>query len=352
MASILAFFRRLLSFLGLGRHEAVPHAAPVPPSAARAPPAAPVSPHPEVMVGGERPGPGPTTLAMPQLMALSGEFPTRGDGGTNAYFTLGMVQTFAGLGPAFGAPRTEGQALQVSNPPSNQALFSVLATNFGGDGIRTFGIPNLNGRAAIGGQQVGTFGQGTLTLAWLISTGPSTLAPVPGTLAMFGANYAPDGWAICDGSTLPISQWVPLFEAIGTAFGGNGESVFLLPNLSHGAAPVGAGQGPGSAPVTVGQQIAGPIPGLGINYLISLEGPSPPLSGPGAFPDTGQYLGQVIAYGGAQAPAGWALCDGSLLQVSANMELFQLIGATYGGDGKSTFALPDLRGLMVTGLAG
>jgi microcystin-dependent protein len=304
------------------------------------------------MVAVGRPAPGPTTLAMPQLVALSGEFPSRGDGGTNAYFTLAMVQTFAGFGAAYGAPRAEGQTLQISNPPTNQALFSVLGTTFGGDGMRTFGLPNLNGRAAIGGQQVGMFGQGTLTMTWLISTGPSSLAPVPGTLAMFGGNYAPDGWAICDGSLLPISQNVPLFEAIGSAFGGNNVTNFALPRLNAGAAPVGVGQGPGRAPVTLGQQISGAIPGLGLNYLISLDGPSPPGSGTGAFPDTGQYLGQVIAYAGAQAPAGWATCSGTLLPIADNQLLFELIGTSYGGDGQSNFALPDLRGLMVTGLAG
>jgi microcystin-dependent protein len=357
MASILAFFRRLLRFFGIGGPESVSHAAPASPPPAPAAPA-PATPAPplhemeEPMGDGFRPAPGPTTLAMPQLMALSGQFPTRGDGGTNAYFTLGMVQTFAGSSAAYGAPRAEGQTLQISNPPTNQALFSVLGTTFGGNGMTTFGIPNLVNRAAIGGQQAGMFGQGTLTMNWLISTGPSSLAPVPGTLAMFGANYAPDGWAICDGSTLPISQYVPLFQAIGTAFGGNGESVFLLPKLNDGAAPVGAGQGPGRAPVTVGQQIAGTPPGLGINYLISVEGPYPPSSGPGAFPDTGQFLGQVIAYAGGGAPSGWALCDGSLQPISGNSQLFELIGTSYGGDGQTTFALPDLRGLMVTGLGG
>jgi microcystin-dependent protein len=349
MASILAFFRRLLSFFGLGRHEPVPHAAPAPPPAI--PAAATPAPAEEPALDAFRPAPGPTTLAMPQLVAMSGQFPMRGDGGTNAYFTQAMVQTFAGSLSAFGAPRAEGQTESINSPPSNEALFSVLGTSFGGDGMRTFGLPNLNGRVAISNpQQVGGLGQGTLTLTWLISTGPSTLAPEPGTLAMFCGNYAPDGWAFCDGTTLPISQRVPLFEAIGTAFGGNGATTFVLPNL-NGAAPVGAGQGPGRAPVALGQQIPGPIPGLGLNYLISMEGPYPPASGPGAFPDTGQYLGQVIAYGGAQPPPGWALCDGSLLQVSANQLLFELIGTTYGGDGQNTFALPDLRGRMVTGLA-
>jgi microcystin-dependent protein len=351
MASILAFFRRLLRLLGLAGPEPDTHSAPAPAPAA---PAAPVPPHPQVEVGlgGQAPYPTPATLAMPQLVATSGQYPTRGDGGTTAYFTQAMVQTFAAFIPAFGAPRAEGQLEQISNPPTNQALFSLLGTSFGGDGMRTFALPNLNGLVAIGGQEMGMRRQFTLTLTWMISTGPSTLAPVPGTIAMFAAGFAPDGWAICDGSTLPISQNIPLFEAIGCAFGGNNATVFDLPNLLSGVAPVGTGEGPGRPPVTLGEQVAGPVPGLGINYLISVEGPYPPSSGTGVFPDTGQYLGQVIAYGGAQVPAGWALCDGSLLQISANEPLFQLIGTSWGGDGETDFALPDLRGRMVAGLGG
>jgi microcystin-dependent protein len=49
-------------------------------------------------------------------------------------------------------------------------------------------------------------------------------------------------------------------------------------------------------------------------------------------------------FGGNFAPAGWMFCEGQLLPISENEVLFQLIGTTYGGDGESTFALPDLRG--------
>ena len=350
MASILAFFRRLLRSLGLAGPEQEAHAAPPSAPAAPAPVLSAPPPRVEAGLGGEAPYPPSTTLAMPQLMATSGQYPARGDGGTTAYFTQGMVQTFAAFIPAFGAPRAEGQPMQINDPPTNQALFSLLGTSYGGDGMHTFNLPNLDGRVAIGGQEIGMMGPLSLTMTWLISTGASTLAPVPGTLALFAGNFAPDGWAICDGSTLPISQNLPLFGAIGCAFGGNNVSVFMLPNLAAGAAPVGAGQGPGRPPVALGQQIQGPVPGLGINYLIATDGPCPPPSGSGAFPDTGQYLGQVIAYGGAQVPAGWALCDGSLLQISANEPLFQLIGTSWGGDGQSDFALPDLRGRMVAGL--
>jgi microcystin-dependent protein len=56
------------------------------------------------------------------------------------------------------------------------------------------------------------------------------------------------------------------------------------------------------------------------------------------------YVGEIRAVGFNFAPAGWALCDGSLLPISEYETLFNLIGTTYGGDGQSTFALPDLRG--------
>jgi microcystin-dependent protein len=56
------------------------------------------------------------------------------------------------------------------------------------------------------------------------------------------------------------------------------------------------------------------------------------------------YVGEIRIFGGNFAPAGWMFCNGQLLPISENETLFQLIGTTYGGDGESTFALPDLRG--------
>ena len=58
------------------------------------------------------------------------------------------------------------------------------------------------------------------------------------------------------------------------------------------------------------------------------------------------YVGEIRIFGGNFAPAGWAFCDGQLLPISENETLFQLIGTTYGGDGQTTFALPDLRGRL------
>jgi microcystin-dependent protein len=58
------------------------------------------------------------------------------------------------------------------------------------------------------------------------------------------------------------------------------------------------------------------------------------------------YVGEIRIFGGNFAPAGWMFCEGQLLPIAENETLFQLIGTDYGGDGQSTFALPDLRGRL------
>jgi microcystin-dependent protein len=58
------------------------------------------------------------------------------------------------------------------------------------------------------------------------------------------------------------------------------------------------------------------------------------------------YVGEIRMFGGNFAPAGWAFCDGALLPISNYDTLFNLIGTTYGGDGQSTFGVPDLRGRL------
>ena len=58
------------------------------------------------------------------------------------------------------------------------------------------------------------------------------------------------------------------------------------------------------------------------------------------------YVGEIRMFAGNFAPAGWMFCEGQLLPISEFETLFNLIGTTYGGDGQSTFALPDLRGRL------
>ena len=77
--------------------------------------------------------------------------------------------------------------------------------------------------------------------------------PFIGEIRIFGFNFAPQGWATCNGQLLSISQNTALFALIGTAFGGDGVSTFALPNLQS-RVPIHQGQGPGLSPYTIGQQ--------------------------------------------------------------------------------------------------
>ena len=68
--------------------------------------------------------------------------------------------------------------------------------------------------------------------------------PYIGEIRMFGGNFAPAGWAFCDGQTMPISENDALFVLIGTTYGGDGQETFQLPNLQS-RVPIHAGTGPG-----------------------------------------------------------------------------------------------------------
>jgi len=70
-------------------------------------------------------------------------------------------------------------------------------------------------------------------------------------IAMYGFNWAPKGWALCNGQLLPISQYSAVFSLIGTTYGGNGQTNFALPDL-RGRVPVHQGAGPGLTPRNIG----------------------------------------------------------------------------------------------------
>ena len=73
-----------------------------------------------------------------------------------------------------------------------------------------------------------------------------------GEIRMFGCNFAPFGWALCNGQIMPISQNTALFSLLGTFYGGDGKSNFALPNL-QGNFPMNMGQGPGLTPRDIGE---------------------------------------------------------------------------------------------------
>jgi microcystin-dependent protein len=77
--------------------------------------------------------------------------------------------------------------------------------------------------------------------------------PFVAEIRIFPFNFAPTGWAFCDGQLLPISQNTALFSLVGTTYGGDGQSTFALPNL-QGCVPLHQGQGPGLSLYSLGQQ--------------------------------------------------------------------------------------------------
>ena len=79
-------------------------------------------------------------------------------------------------------------------------------------------------------------------------------------------------------------------------------------------------------------------PSLGINYIIALQGIYPSRN------SLDPFIAEIIMFAGNFAPRGWAFCDGQLLSIAQNTALFSLLGTTFGGDGRTTFGLPDLRG--------
>jgi microcystin-dependent protein len=91
--------------------------------------------------------------------------------------------------------------------------------------------------------------------------------PFVAEIRVFAGNFAPRGWAFCDGQLLPLSQNVALFSLLGTIYGGDGRSTFALPNL-QGSVPMHPGQGPGLSLHDLGES-------SGAEYLTLLESEIP-----------------------------------------------------------------------------
>jgi microcystin-dependent protein len=92
--------------------------------------------------------------------------------------------------------------------------------------------------------------------------------PFVGEIRIFGFNFPPSGWALCNGQILPISQNTALFSLLGTNYGGDGKSNFALPNL-QGSAPLQEGQGPGLSDYFLGQTGGAPTVTLLTNQIPS-----------------------------------------------------------------------------------
>jgi microcystin-dependent protein len=332
------------------------------------------------------------SLALTQFIPLSGIFPANNSdpnvdpGG----IPLGSIRTFAGNFAPGGSAQAGGQLLPINQ---NQALFALLGTMYGGNGTTNFALP-VDGQTMIGGQlgfgsrpAIGSNDtrlvnaelpsslggssqpldnyQASLPVTYLIRTGgvfPGGSGTVDfiGQIVPFAGNFVPDGFLQANGQELPIADYVPLFDLIGTTYGGDGVTTFALPDLSGrtvvGAtsqAPIGAYLGQETSllnsqvPVAAGgngQPVDNHEPSAALTYLICLQGIFPPHDS-GSVDGSTPYLGEVItvAFDANVAPNGWVEARGQLLSINQNQALFSLLGTMYGGDGITTFALPDLR---------
>jgi microcystin-dependent protein len=364
-----------------------------------------------------------------QLPAIGPVFPQQESGDANSK-ALGIVRTYANYRAPFGEQLADGSLKPIANS-QNHALFSLIGTQFGGDGKSTFAVPDLRGRVIVDaadafiGDVTGSR-ETTLTVAQLPSHGhgiPETLStgvtgggqPVDNHQASLGlrhliaidsfypvqggsgaatpsfigqvvasaTNFSPGGFMVADGRLLPIAEHVALFSVIGTTYGGDGQETFALPDL-RGRTIIGAGRGAGLTARSLGEVVGtdtftltesqmpqhahalgdgtGSLPtggndsvnnlqpSLALTYLIATSGNYPPFDCCMGIEQT--VLGEVTAFAGGYAPDGWMLADGRLLRINEYAALFSLLGTTYGGDGRTTFALPDLRGRAIVGADG
>lgn len=120
-------------------------------------------------------------------------------------------------------------------------------------------------------------------------------------IRIFAGNFAPTGWALCNGQLMPISQNTALFSIIGTLYGGDGQTTFGLPNL-QGSTPLGAGQGPSLSQRVVGQS--------GGEQTVTLSNSQIP---------SHSHTAQASTSGGADSPVGAAWGESKLGKTPMNV---------------------------------
>lgn len=288
----------------------------------------------------------------------------------------------------FGLPDLRGRIVVGQGSSAGSGL---TPRSFG----ELFGSPSVNlsvnnlashRHTMAGGAQTGFTGGGTPFPLWRPSLAISPLiSPLfvdysyLSEVRLFAGNFEPDTWVYADGRTLLIGSNTALYSKIGTYYGGNGTTNFKLPALP-GRTAFGEGQAPGQSNYVIGEwdgaetqtmitsQMPGHIhstaagatgvsggsipfsrlqPTLTMEYMIAVFGIYPS----GGFNGTTlPTIGEIRPYAGTTPPADFMLCQGQLIPIAENETLFSLIGTLYGGDGQTTFALPDLRGRVPAGI--
>ncbi|MBP1977892.1 phage tail protein [Cohnella thailandensis] len=222
---------------------------------------------------------------------------------------VGEIRVFAhGAVPAGWLP-CNGQQLDVQ---THYALFTILGTQFGGDGIKTFALPDLQGRVplcpspSIAPGSAGGSEEHALTIAEMpghahrLFAGTDTATVLPDEAA----------WGFSSSVSYRSESNTTMSRHALAVAGGNQAHSNMQPYLS-------------------------------LNYCVCERGIYPQAEG--GFSDD-PFVGEIRLFAGTFAPYGWAFCDGQSMNIRDYMALASVIYVTYGGDGQTTFKLPDLRG--------
>lgn len=240
---------------------------------------------------------------------------------------IGEIRIFAfGITPR-GWLACNGVTLAVA---TNQALFSILGTKFGGNGSTTFRIPNMQGNVPLGaGTGAGLTGR---------SVGSQVGEP----------------WVTVNNLQMPAHAHSYQGKAtVATTANTTNPAQHFVAEVSEKNLYSTAGQE--DAGVSVPIAAAGGTqphnnmqPYLAMNFCIAANGVYP--SRDDGYPSqVDAFTGEIRMFAGDFAPSGWALCNGGILPIQQFSPLYALLGAVYGGDGRTTFALPDLRGRVPLG---
>ena len=146
--------------------------------------------------------------------------------------------------------------------------------------------------------------------------------PFVAEIRIFAGNFAPTGWALCNGQLMPISQNTALFSLLGTTYGGDGKSTFALPNL-QGSVPLGAVQGPGLSLRDLGE--------IGGEQTVTLLGTEMPVH---------SHTAQGSTSGGTDSPANATWGESKLGKTPLNV---------YAASGANTNVPMSTQALVIAG---
>lgn len=227
------------------------------------------------------------SLPLRAYIRVNGRFPS----GLHTGQDLGEVKFFASDNISADYLPADGRLLQTNE---YDALFALLGSTYGGNGVTTFAIPDLRGRVPIGA-----------------GSGPGL------------SNYA-----------------------IGDT-GGTSALTLNTANLPVHTHTTIAGS---TDPAGAGSAYSNRQPYIALQPFIVTNGSFPPIDEIRTGNESEPYMAEIIWFAGTYHPEGWTLANGQTLQINSNVSLFALLRDSYGGDAQVTFKLPDLRGRAVVGV--